>query len=704
MSIACRVSYQGGSTKVVNEDGTPSRLFNEALEFTNFNEQKAFDLWRVAYTTDFVKAFGAHKDSANLSDVLRYLDVKSIKGKRLTVDQKNSVVSLMEHAGIESLSELSKSLNKIFKSTGILGLDSDAAIASGLYTTEDLEALNLEDIREVLTNIEGELVRGDVFAMPTLFPTKYRDSSRKNVLGGSRIITEEQINEELKNSIKDFSDEASINEAINGLPYTEFVDKFNTNTAFRKKVVGNLSKFTRVPFKRLINGELVDSNSATQTTISNTLLAGISTISLKADISILQDISPEIWNQYQSSVKEVLTRIEKEQAENSIDIIGLSDYSENQEMVLDILFSLTNMVERPTEESIADFATKMDQILPEVIDGVVMEIPEVYKGLSIFKVDSNETPGALFEQYGLIKVGDNLYHQVEKENTSELYEYLYDQVIEGTLVIPTTNKATATANKEQALRDIASFVNSRDTGIPSVENELISANQVVWNHLPLGDSIKLDHLSDIKTDENYLKTSFISDFYKYILEEKLKSSDLYRDILSKFSITDGDIVLNTPLKSIDNLKYTEELKDYIRLKRDGSMKYLLPVSTTLGKSSTLESLNNPKSIQNNNGRVVRYGEFIATKASQQEFIKVNGEVYRQTISNDKASVYKKQPISESIYSTTDLTNYFNMEDSQMILQMASNEFSKEEFRESFKEIPQYDSEKEDPLKEVDSCK
>ena len=115
-------------------------------------------------------------------------------------------------------------------------------------------------------------------------------------------------------------------------------------------------------------------------------------------------------------------------------------------------------------------------------------------------------------------------------------------------------------------------------------------------------------------------------------------------------------------------------------------------------------MNNPKSIQNNNGRVVRYGEFIATKASQQEFIKVNGEVYRQTISNDKASVYKKQPISESIYSTTDLTNYFNMEDSQMILQMASNEFSKEEFRESFKEIPQYDSEKEDPLKEVDSCK
>ena len=252
MSIACRVSYQGGSTKVVNEDGTPSRLFNEALEFTNFNEQKAIDLWRVAYTTDFVKAFGAHKDSANLSDVLRYLDVKSIKGKRLTVDQKNSVVSLMEHAGIESLSELSKSLNKIFKSIGILGLDSDAAIASGLYTTEDLEALNLEDIREVLTNIEGELVRGDVFAMPTLFPTKYRDSSRKNVLGGSRIITEEQINEELKNSIKDFSDEASINEAINGLPYTEFVDKFNTNTAFRKKVVGNLSKPSPPPINLLV--------------------------------------------------------------------------------------------------------------------------------------------------------------------------------------------------------------------------------------------------------------------------------------------------------------------------------------------------------------------------------------------------------------------------------------------------------------------
>lgn len=704
MSIACRVSFKGGSTNVTNENGTPSQLFEEALNFTNFDEQKAFDLWRVAYTTDFVKTFGAHKDTATLSDVLRYLDIKEIKGKRLTADQKNSIVSIMEHSRIESLSELSVALNKIFKSTGILGLDSDAAIASGLYTTEDLEALNLEDIREVLNNIEGELLKGDVYATPTLFPTKYRDTSRRNILGGSRIITEEQIHEEIKNSVKDFSNESSIDEAVNNLPYSEFVDKFNTNTTFRAKVVKNLSKYTRVPFKRFINGELVDSNSATYTTISNTLLDGIDTTGVRADASILANISPEVWSQKQEAIKEILQRIEKEQVENNIDIIGISEYSENQELVMNVLASLIEMVENPSEATITDFATQMDQTLPEVIDGVVMEIPEVYKGLSIFKLDSNEAPGTLFEQYGLIKVGDNLYHQVVKENISELYEFLYDQVIDGSLRIPTTTKEVAAQNKEQALRDIASYINSRETGIPSTENELISANQVVWNHLPLDNSIKSEQLADIKTNENYLKTNFISDFYKYILEEKLKGSDLYKDVLSKFSVTDGDIVLNSPLKTIDNLKYTEELKDYIRLKKDGSMKYLLPISSPTNRSTALEALNNPNSVQNYNGRIVRYGEFYVTKSNQAEFIKVNGTVYRQTISNNKASVYKKQPIKESIYSTTDATNYFNMKDAEEALKETSEEFSKEGSREAVREIPQYNAETENPLKEVDSCK
>jgi len=704
MSIACRVSFKGGSTNVTNEDGTPSQLFNEALSFTNFNEKKAFDLWRVAYTTDYIKANGAHKDTATLSDVLRYLDISASKGKRLSVDQKHSVISIMEHSGIESLSDLSVTLNKIFKSTGILGLDSNAAIASGLYTTEDLEVLNLEDIREILNSIDGELLKGDIYSSPTLFPTKYRDTSKRNILGGSRVITEEQIYEEIKNSVKDFSSETSIDEAISNLPYTEFVDKFNTNATFRNKIVKNLSKYTRVPFKRFVMGELVDSNAATYTTISNTLLDGLDTTGLRADTSILANISPEVWSQQQSSIKDILTRIEKEQVENGIDIIGISEYSEDQALVMNMLASLIDMVESPSEETVANFATDMDQTLPEIVDGIVMEIPEVYKGLAVFKLDSNETPGTLFEQYGLIKVGDNLYHQVAKENISELNEFIYDQVIDGSIIIPTTTKEIAAQNKEQALRDIASYINSRDTGIPSTENELISANQVVWNHLPLDNSVNSEQLAEIKTDENYLKTNFISDFYKYILEEKLKASDLYKDVLSKFSITDGDIVLNSPVKNIDNLKYTEELKDYIRLKKDGSMKYLLPMATPNNRSTALEALNNPSSVQNYNGRIVRYGEFYVTKSNQAEFIKVNGTIYRQTISNNKASVYKKQPVKESIYSTTDATNYFNMKDVQEALKETSGEFIKEDSREAVKEIPQYDAETENPLKEVDSCK
>jgi hypothetical protein len=45
-----------------------------------------------------------------------------------------------------------------------------------------------------------------------------------------------------------------------------------------------------------------------------------------------------------------------------------------------------------------------------------------------------------------------------------------------------------------------------------------------------------------------------------------------------------------------------------------------------------------------------------------------------------------------------------MKDVQEALKETSGEFIKEDSREVVKEIPQYDAETENPLKEVDSCK
>jgi hypothetical protein len=703
MSLECRISFKDGSINVANADGTPSELFNEALEFTNFNEKKALDLWKVAYTEDFTIEARDHKDDATLTEVLVYLDTHASVGKRLTVGQKNEIVSIMEHSGFDSLSDLSMTLNKIFKSTGILGLNSDAAIASGLYTQEDLEQLDLEKIRNILNNIEGELSKADFQVSPTLYPIKYRDTTRRTILGGSRNITEEQIYEEIKNSISNFNDPIQVNEAINNLPYTDFVEKYNNNSSFAKKVNTNLSRYTRVPIKRYVNDELVDSNSPTATTINNTILSDIDIVPIEADISILENISPEIWASRQDLIRSVLFRMESEQIKNNIDIIGLYESAENQEIVLNVLYSMRQMAIDPSPENISIFSEQIDNIRPEIIDGVVLELPEIYKGLSVYRIDSNETPGALFEQYGLIKIDDNLYHEVAKDNLSEAYEFLYDKVMEGTLVLPTVPNFTNIENKIQVLKDIASFVNSRETGIETTENELLSANQLVWEHLPLKDNVSSEHLADIKTNENYLKTSFISDMYSYILEEKQKDSDLYRDVLSKIQITDSDITFLSPIKSIENLKYTEELKDYIRLKKDGSMKYVLPPANPLKKSETIEYLNTPQKVKTYSEKFAKYGEYYVTKSNNQEFIKINGVVYRQTISNDKASVYKKQPIKESLYATTDVTNYFNMEEAQQVLAAASWEFTDETIKPEMKEIPQYDITKEDPLKEVNSC-
>ena len=534
MSLSCRISYNRGVATVTNADGTPSKLYQDALELTS-NQDQALNIWAESYTDEFITEVKFNKDNATLDEVLQYLDTKASNGKKLTQEQRADVVSFMDRNNISSLSELYSNMTKIFKPEGILGFNGAAALKSGLYTQEDIQEIDIESVRALLENIEGELRLSDIQVMSESGkPPRHIISGRKTVFGTSERVTDEQIEQELIDSVEDLTSTTEIEKAVEQLPYQGFVDKFENNKSFKESILARLAQFRRIPILRFLQGKLTDKNISTYTTVKNTILSGLDSTSLSADITFLENISEEVWEQNEVAVMKVLQEIEAEQIDNNIDIIGLSKQSNNREGVLNTLRALKGMVDSTTEETVQSFSTAKDTLIPPVKDGFVTKVNPAYEGLTIVRLDSEVTDNELFKENGLIKVGDNLYHKVDRGSLTPTYEFLYQEVLAGRLKLPhqfrSTEDITDPENKLRTIKDITNFVNSRDTGLITEFQEEISANQLAFNHQPIPPSSNAREVADIKTNVEYLKTEFVSDFYNYVLQEKLKDSTIYKEI------------------------------------------------------------------------------------------------------------------------------------------------------------------------------
>jgi hypothetical protein len=662
MSLSCRIKTRvDGSISVENADGTPSQLYNEALVFTEGNESEAFRLWKTAYDTDFMNEYSRNdNDTATLDDVLKYLDTHASTGKRLSRSDKKGLTDLMESHSINSLSKLYSKLSKVFKSDGILSINPSEAIRSGLYTSEDLETLDIESIRDILERIEGELSKGDITIEPIENkPAAHINSSFKTVLGSSERVSESDIIEELLEKIEDFSNERSIEEAVNSLPYSDFVDKYNSNKSFKSKLNSQLSEFKRVPMFTIEGETLSDKNLSTYTTVKNTVLDGVDTSSTKADIDFIQGISEEVWKSNPKIVSKVLMEIEEELADINIDVIGLSSQPGRRTDVLDLLDATEKMLSNINRQTIEEFSKQKDILVPTKKQGKVLRMGASFKNLSIVRVESPLDAATMYDKFSLLKIGDNLYHKVKKGGKSDLTEYLYQKVYNGEMVIPTILDVKDPVNKIEVLKEISRYAMSRDTGIYSELNqEEIALNQLVWGHKPLAKN-KVKHLDRIKSSFGYLKSKFISDFYNYTLKEKLKNSSVYRKVLSKFSISDTDINLIGRVDSIEGIKMEDELKDYISLKRDNEMDHLLEDRFEITPEDQIV-VNNPQYVKPSVSRYVIDNNIVITKKTFENYIRIGESLYRRVIDRSDASAFIKIEPNTGIYNALPSTPIFDI--------------------------------------------
>lgn len=657
MGLKCRIDRSNGQTRVFDEQGNPDLLFQEALSLTNGNTQEALNIWATAYTPEFEEQTGnAPKTIGNVS---KFYNTTKTLGSRLMPSEMYEVKLMMAAKGIETLSEFSAALNKIFKEKGEISFSPDLAVSSGLFLPEDLADLDISKISELINKINGELTFGDISVAPD--KSNYRNTNSKNLFGASEFVSDSQIGQELLKMINNFNSQEEFYDKVRELPYSDFVERFYSNETFANKVMDSFKGIKKIPLVEVKNGTLVPSVTSTESTVRNTILDNLSTLRISANVLYLKSIPVDIWNESLAEIGQILRGIEEELVESNIDLIGLRDVTTDRDTILGMLELTEAMVSRPSNENIKAFSDKYDTVFGVAPENLTERLPEQFSNLTVVKMYSNESVKDLFEQHGLIKIGENLYHKVSKEDTiSDLYEYLFQQVREGNIQLPSELVLETNMDmKEGVLKDIEKFISTRKTGF-DFHDERLSLYQVIFKHPGVEKTAEADMqaLSTISTNDMYLRTEFVSDFYKYMLKEKLANSSTYRNTLSKIKITDGDITLDGPTEGLENTEYFTELVDYLKLKKDPSCKKFIP-SGVKGEALEKHMRENFPELTNEYRETFALSDnMVITKPNLEDYVKIGGNMYRKVHGDNTKNIYVRiSSQANSPYYTVDAKEY-----------------------------------------------
>lgn len=669
MGLKCKITYINNIPVATNEAGNPSLLYRDALAYTG-NATEALNIWATVSTPEYQSIFGKPQsvDDVSLEQVVKFYNASKKLDAKLTSQELFGIKQMMRSNGVSTLSEMTKLLKTVFQLGDVPSYNPNLAVATGLFLPEDLPSLDLAAISDLIVRMEGEILRNDFEIAVDQSTINYKNSGVKNILGASEPVSIEQIDEEVLDLIADPQSEASFYDRLRELPYTDFVERFYSDKAFATEYMNRFADVVKIPVVEERNGELVADVTNTFSTVKNTMLDGLDSLDIDTNIAYLESIPDTIWEQKLDNIKNIIVEIETELATKNIDIVGLNRISTDKTTILALLQATSTMVLNPSDVNIEVFSQIYDSTFLKTPTTSVQRLDKNLQGLTVIKMHSSKTAQQLFDQHGLIAVGDNLYQKVvQDENVGNLYEYLYQQMQDGNFKLPYQfSLERDMANKPAVLKDIEKYVNSRDTGL-GFYNEKVSLYQLIFKHPAINRSATAQQdaalLNTLATREDYLRTDFVSDFYNYILQEKLKDSEIYRNTLSKFAITDRDITLTGTPTDLKNIEMVQELMDYFKLSTNQNVKKYILSEMRGTASESLAAINFPDLVPEFTGSKNVVGSFVATSPLTDDFIRIGEDTYQKVKQTSTASIFVKlqKPQSSAYYTTRPVFEGYSQE-------------------------------------------
>lgn len=431
-------------------------------------------------------------------------------------------------------------------------------------------------------------------------------------------------------------------------------DKFGAN------IEAEVNSYKQVPTLMLDGDTFTTENIYPYIELKNTIIPS-KNITFNVDAKLLLNLDNDVWLSSGDKVKSVLKGIERTLVSNNIDVIGLSELSSNRAVVTEFLETIGNVLNLPNDSNIRTLSNLKSQYLNSDMKVFTRELPSIYDGLSIFNVESNLSENELFENNGLIKVwSDNMYQKVERLPIEELYDEMYNRVLKGEMILPNnflpTNIDVHDVVNESKIREaLQNFVRSRDIGFNSTHQEEISAYQVLFSHLAVPK--KLPNIESLKTNAEYLKTRFVTDFYNFILQEKFHNTDLYNSTLKYFKVTDSDISFHgIDLSQIEGMEYEQELRDYAQIKKDSGKLGELLNNMDAELNEDLIVLNNPDTVVSTPYYSKIDSNLHVTEQSSDTYIRTDSGIARLVLQSLGNNIYQTVNVikDNNIYYDTNL--------------------------------------------------
>lgn len=657
MGLKCKIKEIDGM-KIPMQGDRMDPLYVSLLSYYK-DEEQALTSWAKANSIGSIEELAIFEGADVGSDLAKFID-QSIGNQEIKVSDKDKfdILYLAVTNGYDSLASFSEELNRSLKPNGFFDLSPQNLLKTKLFTIMDIERTSLEKLVDVVNKTEAILSQGDIEVTSPEVPTDYYDNQKRNSVNGSRrLTTKEMLDKVLDIAKTDFVD---LEEAIEISGFEELrrlvdFDKFEELTVIQEVSPqdGNLDlKFNQ-----------------SRKVLENTLTTYTDTLDLEADIDFILSFDNDVWNRKAAAVYGVTKEIELDLAKKGVDIIGLADRNLSKTELVLFLKTVQNMLTTPTSITIDAFYEQLSVLNVDFKEGNT-QLKKIFANdpnLDLVEVNSDQSLTDLYNNHGLVRFKDNLFFKVQKESKDILYEKLYNKYTNSGEGINTN------AEKSEVLVGLTDLVNTYRSEVDESVREEYNLYKLLSGRAK-AEALRVqdtEPLTTIKSDVEYLKGDFISDFNKYILEEKFADSQIYDKILRHIKITDAGIVVPDAVTTLMGIQYKQELEDYIKIRRGNFGNQLIEADDQVAfRDRDLYFLNNKQKIKEVQTSYRTSGDFLVTRENPNLYVKVGNDIYRKAVSKDQNDLYAKVRANykDNLFYDTN-TNYdTNLEDMFSILE------------------------------------
>lgn len=700
MGLKCQIIKKKDNTieRVEAPNGEPSVLYESAKQILG-NEEKALEVWAKAYTPDFLSYYGNwinpvvgefYDTDSNgeplFDDVINYMKKNTYVMEPLAAEDVLDVRNLLVSTNTPGIVSLNNNILQNLYIGGNLVLNEQNLKRTGLYNESEISRIlsdpniknsvidSMRRVMDFMSNVQDLRKQTYFLSIDDIYgPVIYKDG-KFDSFGKTEIYNPSEIDEAIKNEVAGIRNRGEFDKAFMNLytSYPELVDRFVNDSRFASDIFDEYSSMSKIPVVTIEDGKLTKGKKRTLSKIQN--YYHYNPARIREARKRVSDFLGRPSSIGQDSVYRMLREIEESATWFGVDIIGLSDlysnYPDRVEEIENVVLDFDIFIARRGDMGYAPtLASSIDDLLGDSGDRLVLRLPDYITGMNIVYSDSVLPARDMFESHSLLKIGENIYQDIRKEDLNSLYRAAsvlaksnFSYFPSG--IYPSSCFKYGYLNKDkirnltdsEMIESIRSYVLSNTD--PENTEEMVMT-RIAFGHDPIPTRRQINAGRELSRYMNkkydYPGTVIPSRLYTGYLNNKFHKTKLYDNVYKyldfasdgtlKLSLFDPHTLKTIELSSEGRLK--SDLFDYAMSSTDISFSdlfYLDNVNPLYAGEDfkhylyttypdLLKELGSKGNIEEHDGFIMAHGVY-------DEFIKKDGLVYMKTGEGSLGSTYQ----------------------------------------------------------------